>query len=1001
MCYDNSGFGLMFDVEAVTNIKIEQLDANLGGPADHDVLVYFKSGSHVGHENVPEAWTMLGSASGVTSNGPDSLTTLPVGIDVTVAAGHTIAFYIAVTSAVPNPIGHPSHILYTNGTSLNNIFVGDTNLVIREGTSLGVPSVMPFQGGQFEPRQFNGAIHYSLCTGTDSLAPVLTCQATNIVSDCASAYDPHTTGMPAYSDNADAYPHVYWTDDVAVTNDCPAVEIITRTFYAEDLCGNLDSCVQIIEVHDMQPPLIECPGDLTVNVGASTSPAATGMVYTSDACDMQPFIMWEDVILAQSGCPLVELVERTWLSIDACGNTATCLQHIAIADLTTPPVLDCPPQLSVSCADFSELPASALITVTDCGPVDLTFTDVALSATTNCAGTSLLDRIWIATDEQGNTASCEQTLLVIDDTAPLLTDCATPDPVLCSDAIQLDFNGMTPGDVLTSTTIGDITITVTAYSKGGFLREAVVFNTTAPSPDDQDLGTPNSWFGGAGVNAISPDGFELSNNRAVGNALVVQNPNNTSPDDYFLSDSLIFEFSAPVFMQHLTMVDMELPQVLMGAGVFMSDTNGMLLGFVPFQGGSDNCLEDVCLMTPGVSKLVVYFGTSIPASGAVGGLSYLMMPDTIQQVSYLDECGSAVTMAMTQTFEMTGCDATLVNMISASDACGNLSPDTCVQTVPLLLDIMPPEILPPADLTIACDADLPAPDLNSVLVLDNFAAPGDIAVEFVEDIVDGAGCAALTRRVFRATDPCGNSAMAVQLIHRAPAVVVDARVYLLSAMDSTGSSMHTTLNGILPLTQPYQSVYGYAGGESVPAMYPDVVDWILIELVDPVTMDIAGRRAALLRNDGEITDLDGVSDVTVFVEPGIYELRIRHRNHLDIASLVAIDFSSGSASCDFTGGGASSFGMAQLANGMYAMINGDINGDQVIDFNGSANDKNEILSLVGLTTPNGVLNGYYGHDVNFDGQVRYNGSNNDKNEILSQVGLSTPNHVVIGQLFGL
>jgi hypothetical protein len=77
---------------------------------------------------------------------------------------------------------------------------------------------------------------------------------------------------------------------------------------------------------------------------------------------------------------------------------------------------------------------------------------------------------------------------------------------------------------------------------------------------------------------------------------------------------------------------------------------------------------------------------------------------------------------------------------------------------------------------------------------------------------------------------------------------------------------------------------------------------------------------------------------------------------------------------------------------------GDINNDHLIRYNGAMNDKNEVLKIVGLTTPNNVVFGYYKADLNLDGMVRYNGGNNDKNEILKTVGLTSPNNVVIEQL---
>ena len=91
--------------------------------------------------------------------------------------------------------------------------------------------------------------------------------------------------------------------------------------------------------------------------------------------------------------------------------------------------------------------------------------------------------------------------------------------------------------------------------------------------------------------------------------------------------------------------------------------------------------------------------------------------------------------------------------------------------------------------------------------------------------------------------------------------------------------------------------------------------------------------------------------------------------------------------------------MVEYLDGVFAMISGDVNGDNLVKYNGSNSDKNAILSAVGSLTPNNVIPGYNRYDVNMDGWVKYNGSNNDKNAVLSIVGSLTPNNIVTGLLY--
>jgi hypothetical protein len=72
--------------------------------------------------------------------------------------------------------------------------------------------------------------------------------------------------------------------------------------------------------------------------------------------------------------------------------------------------------------------------------------------------------------------------------------------------------------------------------------------------------------------------------------------------------------------------------------------------------------------------------------------------------------------------------------------------------------------------------------------------------------------------------------------------------------------------------------------------------------------------------------------------------------------------------------------------GVYCMWAGDVNGNGVIKYNGSQNDRSIILTRLGGTDITATLNGYYNEDVNMNGQVKYNGSQNDRSIILSNLG---------------
>ncbi len=157
--------------------------------------------------------------------------------------------------------------------------------------------------------------------------------------------------------------------DVIDQSSCPLV--ITRTFEAIDLCGNINICIQQITVEDTELPVITCPSDLT-GEGCDVSVVETlsGLPFSpvtvilsevqfqqlnvpgsvSDNCGIAE-INYVDVI-DQASCPLI--ITRTFTVIDSCGLLSVCPQEIVIQD-TEDPVITCPSDISVEGCTTDEL----------------------------------------------------------------------------------------------------------------------------------------------------------------------------------------------------------------------------------------------------------------------------------------------------------------------------------------------------------------------------------------------------------------------------------------------------------------------------------------------------------------------------------------------------------------------------------------------------------------------------------------------------------------------
>ena len=182
----------------------------------------------------------------------------------------------------------------------------------------------------------------------------------------------------------------------------------------------------------------------------------------------------------------------------------------------------------------------------------------------------------------------------------------------------------------------------------------------------------------------------------------------------------------------------------------------------------------------------------------------------------------------------------------------------------------------------------------------------------------------------------------------------------------SGGSMSTALNGVMPTTQPYStSPWNYPGTENVSSIPSGVVDWVLVQLRTDQTSTVA-TRAAFLKSDGSIIDIDGTSGVAFpSLSAGNYYIVIRHRNHLAVMSAASVALDATSSLYDFTDwtGGQKAFGnsiaMKNLGGGVYGMYAGNSDGNNVInvfDYNAVGSSLFQSGYRKGDHNMNGIVN---------------------------------------------
>jgi hypothetical protein len=565
----------------------------------------------------------------------------------------------------------------------------------------------------------------------DSVPPSITCPP-NVTIECSGSTDPGSTGTATASDNCDGTPTVGFTD-VTVAGVCAQGIAITRTWVATDDCGNSSSCVQSILLDDIVAPQINCPPDVTIECTASTLPANTGSPTGTDNCDPTPTFTFADVTVA-GACPQERTITRTWTSTDDCGNSSTCIQIIFVDD-STPPVITCPPSVTISCS-ASTLPAntgSATATDNCDGSATIAFTDVTAGG--NCPQESTITRTWTATDDCGNSSSCTQVITVDDSTPPVIT-CPANVTIQCTASTA-------PANTGTATaTDCDPTPTITSsdVTLGGICPQELTITRTWVATDD------------------------CGNSSSCIQTIVVDDsvaPTITCPPNVTI---LCTASTAPANTGTATASDncdtgpaVSFVDATVAGGCAQEFTINRTWTAVDDCGNTSTCVQAITIDDNAPPSI------TCPANVTVSCANQVPAPNPAS-VTTSDNCGGPVTVIhVSDVNSNQTCtnNFTLTRTYRATDACGNSA--TCTQII-TVQDLAVPTITCPANVTVSCANQVPAVNTASVITSDNCG--GTVTVTHVNDVITNQTCPnnfTLTR-TYRATDACGNSATCSQVI---------------------------------------------------------------------------------------------------------------------------------------------------------------------------------------------------------------------------------------------
>jgi len=266
------------------------------------------------------------------------------------------------------------------------------------------------------------------CTGT------FTVPAPEVIFEC-SDYN-YTVGYKLRDENGDPFEDPIY-DNVSYN---PATGLYTIeglpqdtswiVYTLTDACGNSSMCFTEVVVEDTEAPTPVCEGYTVVgleDIGWADIFATSIDDGSFDNCEVERYEVRRESTNCGNSSDLqfgekvnfccsdvsagyIKVVLRVY---DAAGNFNDCVVNVNVQDKLDP-TITCPATATIECTqDYTDLSLTGQAVGLDNCSVEVTYTDVV--ALDDC-GKGVVTRTWRAEDAQGRSATCLQTINVIDST---------------------------------------------------------------------------------------------------------------------------------------------------------------------------------------------------------------------------------------------------------------------------------------------------------------------------------------------------------------------------------------------------------------------------------------------------------------------------------------------------------------------------------------------------------------------------------------------------------
>jgi hypothetical protein len=270
------------------------------------------------------------------------------------------------------------------------------------------------------------------CPGDTS---VFACDASQVCIPGFTASDPDnniaSVTAPGYTLNGDTICFI------------PEAGVKTITYIVTDSCGAADTCVTQVTITMNSAPVCNLPsngsyfvcGDTTFNFPVSATDADNNLIGCTKISGIGTLTagVWT---FTTSGSGVYS---ATFECEDSCGAKCSGTVNITVT-YNSAPVITCPADVTIECDESSDPTNTGYATATDDHDpspiIDYTDSEVAGA----CPQEKVITRTWTATDECAAISQCQQTITVVDTTAPVIT-CPADTTIECDESTDPSSTG--------------------------------------------------------------------------------------------------------------------------------------------------------------------------------------------------------------------------------------------------------------------------------------------------------------------------------------------------------------------------------------------------------------------------------------------------------------------------------------------------------------------------------------------------------------------------------